>query len=110
MATCVFTCRSWFSMSRITCLIIFSGSSARSIKSLRFARTSVATRSSTAMSHPRRLAVANLAHTREQIRHRHARERLDEGRHLRGDFGQVVGYLVHSRRAVAAGGDDGDLV
>src|ERR1700693_3689783 len=37
-------------MSRITCLIIFSGSSALSIKSLRVARTNVETRSSNAMT------------------------------------------------------------
>ncbi len=49
IATCVLTCRSWFCMSRITCLIIFSGSSALSMRSLRFARTKVATRSSSAM-------------------------------------------------------------
>src|ERR1041384_2451651 len=49
MATCVFTCSSWFSMSRMTCLIIFSGCSALSIRSLRFARTKVETRSSNAM-------------------------------------------------------------
>src|SRR5580704_1651903 len=36
-------------MSRITCLIIFSGSSALSIRSLRLARTNVETRSSNAM-------------------------------------------------------------
>src|SRR5712671_7991037 len=49
IATCVLTCKSWFCMSRITCLIIFSGSSALSIKSLRLARTNVETRSSNAM-------------------------------------------------------------
>src|ERR1700739_289481 len=48
-ATCVFTCRYWFSISRITCLIIFSGSSARSIMSLRFARIKVLTRSKSPM-------------------------------------------------------------
>src|SRR4029077_14112941 len=49
MATWVLTCRSWFCMSRITCLIIFSGCSALSTRSLRLARSSVATRSSSAM-------------------------------------------------------------
>src|SRR5579862_689293 len=49
MATCVLTCRNWFCMSRITCLIIFSGCSALSIRSFRFARTNVETRSSNAM-------------------------------------------------------------
>jgi len=37
-------------MSRMTCLIIFSGSSARSTRSFRFARTSAATRSSSAIA------------------------------------------------------------
>src|SRR5580658_514043 len=49
IATCVLTCKSWLFMSRITCLIIFSGSSALSIKSLRLARTKVETRSSNAI-------------------------------------------------------------
>src|SRR5882762_9768993 len=49
IATCVLTCRSWFCMSRMTCLIIFSGSSALSIRSLRLARTRVETRSSNAI-------------------------------------------------------------
>src|SRR5208282_5521224 len=49
MATCVLTCKSWLFMSRMTCLIIFSGSSALSIKSLRLARTKVETRSSNAI-------------------------------------------------------------
>src|SRR5882757_8944654 len=48
-ATCVFTCKYWFSISRITCLIIFSGSSARSIMSFRFARIKVPTRSKSPM-------------------------------------------------------------
>src|SRR5216683_1702467 len=48
-ATCVLTWRYWFSMSRITCLIIFSGSSARSTMSLIFARISVPTRSKSPM-------------------------------------------------------------
>src|SRR5579864_43332 len=45
MATCVFTCNNWFSISRITCLISFSGFSALSTRSFRFARIKVATRS-----------------------------------------------------------------
>src|SRR5271157_1399773 len=49
MATCVLTCKSWLCMSRMTCLIIFSGSSALSIRSLRLARTKVETRSSNAI-------------------------------------------------------------
>src|SRR6266478_3736289 len=48
-ATWVLTCRYWFSISRMTCLIIFSGSSARSIRSFRFARINVPTRSKSAM-------------------------------------------------------------
>src|SRR5882724_3064349 len=48
-ATCVFTCKYWFSISRITCLIIFSGSSARSIMSFRLARIRVPTRSKSPM-------------------------------------------------------------
>src|SRR2546421_4841344 len=48
-ATCVLTWRYWFSMSRITCLIIFSGSSARSTMSLMFARIKVLTRSKSPM-------------------------------------------------------------
>src|SRR6266516_1689950 len=51
MATCVFTCSNWFCISTITCLIIFSGSSALSIRSLRFARTKVETRSSHAIKY-----------------------------------------------------------
>src|SRR3954469_22285030 len=50
IATCVFTWRSWFCMSRMTCLIIFSGSSDLSIMSLRLARISVETLSSNAMT------------------------------------------------------------
>src|SRR5208283_2794532 len=49
IATWVLTCKSWLFMSRITCLIIFSGSSALSIRSFRFARTNVETRSSNAI-------------------------------------------------------------
>src|SRR5580658_1842009 len=49
MATWVLTCKSWLCMSRMTCLIIFSGSSALSIRSFRFARTKVETRSSNAI-------------------------------------------------------------
>src|SRR5260370_28201690 len=47
--TCVLTWRYWFSMSRITCLIIFSGSCARSTMSLIFARIKVLTRSKSPM-------------------------------------------------------------
>src|SRR5713101_5619050 len=51
IATWVLTCKSWFCMSRMTCLIIFSGSSALSMRSLRLARTKVETRSSNAIKH-----------------------------------------------------------
>src|SRR4051812_26603412 len=51
MATCVFTCMNWFCISRMTCLIIFSGFSARSTMSFRFARINVETRSSNAISY-----------------------------------------------------------
>ena len=44
--------RSGNRMSRMTCLIIFSGSSALSIRSFRLARTNVETRSSNAMGRP----------------------------------------------------------
>src|SRR5262249_32167542 len=44
-ATCVLTWMSWFSMSWMSCRIIFSGSSARSIRSLMLARRIVLTRS-----------------------------------------------------------------
>src|SRR5258705_952142 len=61
IATCVLTCRSWFCMSRMTCLIIFSGSSALSIRSLRLARTRVETRSSNAIKHLVVLVVGRLS-------------------------------------------------
>src|SRR5581483_1295576 len=47
-------------MSRITCLIIFSGSSALSIKSFRLARTSVETLSNSAITTPSSLSVEAL--------------------------------------------------
>src|SRR5580704_7928414 len=49
IATCVLTCRSWFSMSSTSCFANFSGSSAFSIRSLMLARKRVPTRSSSAM-------------------------------------------------------------
>src|ERR1051325_5742811 len=48
-------------MSRITCLIIFSGSSALSIRSLRLARTRVETLSSNAITTPFATLLAALA-------------------------------------------------
>src|SRR5215469_12980458 len=55
IATWVFTCNNWFSMSRMTCLIITSGCSALSIKSFRLARINVDTRSSSAIVPPNEL-------------------------------------------------------
>src|ERR1700721_3934995 len=118
MATCVLTCSSWFSMSRMTCLIIFSGSSALSIRSLRFARMSVETRSKSAMlvapiyivaargpwgprrilhlPHALRLTIrlgrflADSADLRAQLAHIHTRERFEESRYLRRNLGDVT--------------------
>src|SRR5271157_5989724 len=106
-------------MSRITCLISFSGSSALSTRSLRFALTSVATRSinaitcllyfvgkrgragpvpascSSALRTGLRLlrSRANRPYLAEQLAHLHARQRLEQRRHLRGDLGHVAGDL-----------------
>src|SRR6516162_6899814 len=55
IATWVFTCNNWFSMSRMTCLIIISGCSALSIRSFRLARIKVVTRSSSAIVPPNEL-------------------------------------------------------
>src|SRR5215471_2822571 len=55
IATWDFTCNNWFSMSRMTCLIITSGCSALSIKSFRLARIKVDTRSSSAIVPPNEL-------------------------------------------------------
>src|SRR5882672_9664630 len=52
IATCVFTWSNWFSMSRMTCLIMISGCSALSINSFKFARTNVETLSSNAITPP----------------------------------------------------------
>src|ERR1035441_6328453 len=46
IATCVFTCNNWFSMSRTICFNIRSGSSAFSTRSFKFARSNVLTLSS----------------------------------------------------------------
>ncbi len=54
--------------------------------------------------------VADLADFAQQLRQRHARERLEQRRHLRRHFGDVAGDLVHARGVAVAGGDDGDLV
>src|ERR1700730_12195771 len=105
IATCVLTCRSWFCMSRMTCLIIFSGCSALSTKSLRFARTSVETLSSSALMltpyflaftfqslgavscgwwqciRSRRL-IAYVAYLGQQLTHAHPRKRFEQCRDL----------------------------
>src|SRR5579863_3793715 len=133
IATWVLTCMSWFSISRMTCLTIFSGSSARSMRSFRLARRSVPTLSNSAMIdsflflvgkplayargcdslwffavRPRR-GVSDGSHLREQLGHLHARERLEERRDLRGHLRQIASDFVHARR-IAAGRDNGDLV
>src|ERR1041385_7647123 len=82
-------------MSRITCLSIFSGSSAFSTRSLRFARMSALTRSMSDIvyllclfdRHLRIDAVGNRFHVLEQLRHLHAGERFEQRRHLRGHLG-----------------------
>src|ERR1700733_1837808 len=50
MATCVFTCSSWFSMSNTICFNMRSGSSAFSTRSFKFARSNVLTLSSNDIS------------------------------------------------------------
>src|ERR1700683_820489 len=95
IATWVLTCRSWFCMSRMTCLIIFSGSSALSIRSFRFARTKVATRSISAMTiyllnfrvRARAVArfgtlVSDASHLAQQIGQLHARQSFEQRRNL----------------------------
>src|ERR1019366_9502815 len=148
MATCVFTCMNWFSMSRMTCFNIFSGFSARSTRSLRLARTSVATRSSNALTNsfsevvrsehsaistqhsvnscvpPKRRTylltcpcslgfavpfawrqfvrpirfVAERPYLAQQLRHLHARKRLEHCRHFFRHLRNVPGDLVQTGR------------
>src|SRR5271156_5234643 len=105
IATCVFTCSNWFSISRTSCFSIFSGSSALSTKSLRLARRRVVTRSMSAIavvlswhtagsrSTWRVVGVAvwvrfHLLDVCHQVRHLHSTQRLKEGRDLGG-------YLRH---------------
>src|SRR6202040_742232 len=83
-ATWVFTCKYWFSMSRITCLIIFSGSSARSIMSLRFARIKVPTRSKSPMVFLLSKA-PNAAVSRAQQRQNGRQTILDHERQVTGN-------------------------
>ena len=54
--------------------------------------------------------VAELPHLAEQLRQRHARERLEQSRHLRSHLGDVAGDLVHPGSIAVSGGDDRDLV
>src|SRR5271163_1948839 len=125
MATCVFTCSSWFSISSTSCLSIFSGSAALSIRSLRLARRRVVTRSISAMAFilsftgwvltSRRvvpIAVCvrfHLFHVCHQVRHLHPAERFKQSRDLGGYLGHLAGELVRTDTSVA-GGDDGDLI
>src|SRR5271156_5202415 len=103
IATCVFTCSNWFSISRTSCFSIFSGSSALSTRSLRLARRRVVTRSMSAIAFilswhaagsrstgRRVVGVAvlvrfHLFHVCHQVRHLHSAERLEEGRDLGSD-------------------------
>src|ERR1700677_2508793 len=121
IATWVLTCSSWFSISSTSCLSIFSGSSALSIKSLRLARRRVVTRSMSAMSFsfrstPRcvgRVTICTrvyLSHIRHQIGHFHSTERFEKSRDLRGNFGHFAGYLMRADVAILARGDDGDFI
>src|SRR5258708_33649567 len=118
-ATCVFTCRYWFSISRITCLIMLSGSSARSIMSLRFARIKVLTRSRS----PMMILLSNRKHllpfSRAQSRQRQCEAVLQHNRQVtrnvrehecddhRHEYPQKQQFLFHghdappSRAAVA---------
>src|SRR5215470_14815072 len=105
-------------MSRMTCLSIVSGFSARSINSLRFARTRVATRSSSVMMILLRVsvllvavgravaidgsiavarrAIADVPDLAEQLGHLHARERLEQRGHLRRHLRDIAGDLMHA--------------
>src|SRR5436190_20189081 len=54
--------------------------------------------------------VADRFYLAEQLRQRHARERLEQRRHLRRHLGDVAGDLVHAGSLAIPSGDDGDLV
>src|SRR5579871_4779317 len=110
-------------MSMITCLIIFSGSSALSTRSLRFARTKVETRSKSAISTsldsrclritaPIRLRrfVADGPDLAQQIRHLHARKGLEQRRNLRRHFGDIAGDFVQAGGIAIPRGNNRDLV
>src|SRR5262245_60760364 len=123
MATWVFTCMSWFRISRVTCLIIFSGSSARSIRSFRLARINVDTLSNKAIQTSYLLVksllglfvrlgrlVSNHLHLGKQLRELHSGKRLEQCGDLRGHSGHVARDLVHARGTAVARGHDRDLV
>src|SRR5437763_12188935 len=54
--------------------------------------------------------VADGSYLAEQFCHRHARERLEQGWHLRRHLRDVAGDLVHPSNFAISGGDDRDLV
>src|SRR5579864_1975655 len=54
--------------------------------------------------------VPDLPHLAQQLRQRHARERLEQCRHLRRHLGDVARDFAHPRPVAISGGDDGDLV
>src|SRR5437016_2424308 len=99
-------------MSRITCLIMVSGFSALSMRSLRLARISVETRSKSAMvcsflycpllrrafGFVVRLGrlIANQSHFREQVAQGHTRERFEKCGNLRRHLRYVSCNLVEA--------------
>src|SRR5437016_8518302 len=100
-------------MSMMTCLIIFSGSSALSIRSCKFARTNAETLSRSAITPPvfscqlsvlsypflRFLdffPVADGLHLQQEVLDLHPGERLEERRHLSGHLSDVAGDLVYA--------------
>src|SRR4051812_9565890 len=123
MATCVLTCMNWFCMSRRSCLSSFSGSSALSTKSFRFALISVVTRSSNGILFPPSgpwcravslpigtRAVIDPPYLSQQFGHLHSRQRLKERRNLGCHFGHIASNFVHAGSSAFAGGHDCDLV
>src|SRR5262249_4708496 len=120
MATWVLTCMSWFCMSRITCLIIFSGSSALSIRSFRFARINVQTLANKAIEPPLafyfdrairpRGLVANQSYLRKQLREGDSGESFHQRRDLRRHGRHVAGDLVETGGAAVARRHHGNLI
>src|SRR5918996_5844371 len=122
MATWVFTCMSWFCISRITCLIIFSGSSALSIRSFRLARISVDTLSNKAIKPPiywfGRLGlfarfgrfVSDQSNLGKQLGELHSGERFEQRWNLRRHLRHVTGNLVHAGGIAVARRHHRDLV